>query len=49
MFFNKYIDQGNFPFVLKERKIKKDYKGSKGNYHRVCILPIISKIYEKIL
>ena len=53
MFFNECMDQCNFPFVKKHENItlvfKEGYKGSKDNYHPVSILPIMSKIFEKLL
>ena len=53
MFVNESIDQFNFPFVLKISSIslvfKKGYKGSKDNYHPFSILPIISRIFGKLL
>ena len=52
-FFNEYVDKGVFPSVLKNAKItpffKKGFRGSKDNYRPVSILPIISKIFEKLL
>ena len=53
MFFNKCIDQGKSLFLLKHANIalvfKKGYRGSKDNWRPVSILPIISKIFEKLL
>ena len=53
MFFNECMDQCNFPFVKKHENItlvfKEGYKGSKDNYRPVSILPIMSKIFEKLL
>ena len=52
-FFNVCVDKGTFPSVLKHANItpafKKGYKGSKENYRTVSILPVISKIFEKLL
>ena len=52
-FLNETIRSGKFPAVLKNSDImtvfKKGFKGSKENYRRVSILPIISKIFEKTI
>ena len=52
-FFNECIDKGVFPSILKNANItpvfKKGFRGSKDNYRPVSILPIISKIFEKLL
>ena len=52
-FFNVCVDKGMFPSVLKHADIapafKKGYRGSKENYRPVSILPVISKIFEKLL
>ena len=52
-FFNECLDKGTFPSILKHANItpvfKKGYKGSKNNYRPVSILPVISKIFEKLL
>ena len=52
-FSNVYVDKGTFPSVLKLANItlvfKKGHKGSKENYRPVSILPVISKIFEKLL
>ena len=52
-FFNECVDKGTFPSILKHANItpvfKKGYKGSKDNYRSVSILPVISKIFEKLL
>ena len=52
-FFNVCVDKGTFPSVLKHADItpvfKKGYRGSKENYRPVSILPVISKIFEKLL
>ena len=45
--------KGTFPSVLEDGDItpvfKKEYRGSKENYRPVSILPVISKIFEKLL
>ena len=52
-FFNECVDKGVFPSILKNANItpvfKKVFRGSKDNYRPVSILPIISKIFEKLL
>ena len=52
-FFNQSIEKSEFPSILKNADItpvfKKRYKGSKENYRSVSILPVISKIFEKLL
>ena len=52
-FFNQSIENFGFPSILKNENItpvfKKGYRGSKENYHPVSILPVISKIFEKLL
>ena len=52
-FFNVCVDKSTFPSVLKHANItpvfKKGYRGSKENYRPVSILPVISKIFEKLL
>ena len=52
-FFNECVDKGVFPSILKNANItpvfKKGFRGSKDNYPPVSILPIISKIFEKLL
>ena len=52
-FFNECVDKGVFPSILKNANItpifKKDFRGSKDNYRPVSVLPIISKIFEKLL
>ena len=52
-FFNECVDKGVFPSFLKNANItlvfKKDFRGSKDNYRPVSILPIISKIFAKLL
>ena len=50
---NKSIEQGCFPSVLKKASVvpiyKKADKLEKGNYHPLSLLPILAKIFEKIL
>ena len=52
-FFNETIRSGKFPLILKNADItavfKKGFKGSKENYRPVSILPVISKIFEKLI
>ena len=52
-FFNQSIENFEFPSILKNANItpvfKKGYRGSKENYHPASILPVISKIFEKLL
>ena len=52
-FLNETIKSGKFPAILKNGDItavfKKGFKGSKENYRPVSILPIISKIFERII
>ena len=52
-FFNVCVDKGTFPSVLKHADIthvfKKGDRGSKENFRPVSILPVISKIFEKLL
>ena len=52
-FFNECVDKGTFLPILKHANItpvfKKGYKGSKDNYRPVSILPVISKIFNKLL
>ena len=51
-FFSETIKSGKFLSVLKNADItcvfKEGFKGSKENYRPVSILPIISKIFEKL-
>ena len=53
IFFNETIRSGKFPSILKNANItpvfKKGFKGSKENYRPVGILPVISKIFEKMI
>ena len=50
---NKCIEQGCFPRVLKRHRlyqfIKKTDKLEKGNYCPISLIPILSKIFEKVL
>ena len=52
-FFNECVDKAVFPSILKKANItpvfKKGFRGSKDNYRPVSILPIISKIFEKLI
>jgi len=52
-FINKFMENGNFPGVLKTGKItpifKKDDPQMFGNYRPVSVIPIFSKIFEKII
>ena len=52
-FFNNFMEQGVFPEVLKTGNItpiyKKDDPQQFGNYRPVSVLPIFSKIFEKII
>ena len=52
-FLNETIRTGKFPAILKNGNItvvfKQGFKGSKENYRPLSILPIISKIFEKII
>ena len=51
--FNQSIENFEFPSILKNVNItpvfKNEYRGSKENYHPVSILPVISKIFQKLL
>ena len=51
--FNKGVDNNAFPDCLKCAEIKPTFKrgdrSNKENYRPVSILPVVSKIYEKIL
>ena len=53
MFLNETVRIGKFSAILKNGDItavfKKGFKRSKENYRPVSILPIISKIFEKII
>ena len=52
-FLNETIRTGKFPAILKNGNItvvfKQGFKRSKENYRPLSILPIISKIFEKII
>lgn len=52
-FFNKCIEQNTFPDQLKVARVLPIYKkGSKAdakNYRPISLLPILSKIYEKLM
>ena len=52
-FFNVCVDKGTFPSVLKHVNItltfKKRYRSSKENKRLMSTLPVISKIFEKLL
>ena len=52
-FFNDCVDRGDFPSILKIANItpvfKKGDRDLKDNYRPVRILPVISKIFEKLL
>ena len=52
-FFNECVGKDVFPSILKNTNItsvfKKGFRGSKDNYRPVSIIPIISKIFEKLL
>ena len=51
-FFNESLNCCKFPSILKRVKVtlvfKKGYGGCKENYRPVSILPVISKIFEKL-
>ena len=52
-YFNKALENGKFPNCLKLANItpvfKKDSRTSKNNYRPVSILPVFSKIFERLL
>ena len=52
-FFNECVGKDVFSSILKNTNItsvfKKGFRGSKDNYRPVSIIPIISKIFEKLL
>ena len=52
-FFNNFMEEGIFPEVLETGKItpiyNKDAPQKFGNYRPVSVLPIFSKIFEKII
>ena len=51
--FNQSLVNGEFPHCLKEAELipvfKKEEKLGKFNYRHVSILPVISKIYERLM
>ena len=51
--FNQYLINGEFPHCLKQAEVipvfKKEEKLDKSNYRPVSILPVISKIYERLM
>ena len=52
-YFNKLLENGKFPNCLKLVNItpvfRKGARTSKSNYGPVCILPVFSKIFERLL
>ena len=52
-FLNKFMEDGCFPSILKTGKItpiyKKDDPQKLNNYRPVTVIPIFSKIYEKVI
>ena len=52
-FFKKTIKKSTFLSILKNANIipvfKDGYRGSKENYHPVSILPVISKMFKRLL
>ena len=50
---NKALDEGTFPNILKKAEVilvyKKSDKLNKSNYRPVSILPILAKVFEKVL
>ena len=52
-FFSDCVDRGDFPSILKIANItpvfKKGNRDLKGNYRPVSILPVCTKIFEKLL
>ena len=52
-FFNESLKKSTFPSILKNANItpvfKKWHRGSKENYRPVSVLPVISKMLEKLL
>lgn len=53
LLFNKCLDEGTFPDLMKESKVIPLFKAGDtkdpGNYRPVSILPVLSKVFEKIL
>ena len=51
--FNQFLVNGEFPHCLKQAEVipifKKKEKLDKSNYRPVSILPVISKIYERLM
>ena len=51
--FNQSLINGDFPHCLKQAEVipvfKKEEKLDKSNYRPVSILPVISKIYERLM
>lgn len=51
--FNKLLDAGSFPDTLKIAKItpihKSGTKAEPGNYRPISVLPVLSKVLEKVL
>ena len=51
-YFNKSLENGKFPNCLKLANMTPVFKGartSKSKYRPVCILPVFSKIFERLL
>ena len=52
-FFNESLNCCKFPSILKCANVtsvfKKGHRGSKENYRSVSILPVMSKIFQKLL
>ena len=50
---HKALDEGTFPNILKKAEVihiyKKSDKLNKSNYRPVSILPILAKVFEKVL
>ena len=51
--FNQSLINGDFPYCLKQAEvisvIKREEKLDKSNYRPASILPVISKIYERLM
>ena len=51
--FNQSLVNGDFPHCLKQAEVipvlKKEEKLDKSNYRLVSILPVISKMYERLM